>query len=133
MTSKYKSALHRRGRSALRRKYGSYRGPRGRASPLIYHSFSLLISFFSLSLCTFQLEDPHLQMCVPLLSPVSFSHFKLLHSGWYRYLALIKDLKHMQVSAALLPFLCFPSDVPPIVLSRALRLLCVFGHELARD
>lgn len=43
-----------------------------RVSPLIYHSFSLLISFFCLCLCTFQLEDPHLQMCVPFLSVFLF-------------------------------------------------------------
>lgn len=41
----------------------------------------------------------------------------------------MKDLKHMQVSAALLPFLCFPSDVAPIVLSRAPRLLCVLDRS----
>lgn len=38
---------------------------------------------------------------------------------------MIKELKHMQVSAALLPFLLFPSYVSPIVLLRALQLLCV--------
>lgn len=86
--------------------------------------FSINQLFFCL--CVHFSLKGHTCRCVsPLLSPVSFSHFKLLHSSWYRHLALIKDLKDMQVSAALLPFLCFPSDVPPIVLSRALGLLCV--------
>lgn len=54
---------------------------------------------------------------------------------------MIKELKHMQVSAALLPFLRFPSYALPIVLPRALQLLCVLdtswhvtngpGHLLA--
>lgn len=54
-----------------------------RVSPLIYCSFSQLIIFFlTLCWCTFRLEDPHLQMCVPLLSLFSFSHFKPLYSRW---------------------------------------------------